>query len=92
MSYALQLALHTLIYTCTVRPFAGGSNRAFAVRGVVLCALLFLARAKNPATAQLGKWVMTGLMIEMVRSPCFTTRPHWSQLRPPSGRSVLFKA
>ena len=45
---------------------AGGSSRAFAVRGVVLFALLFLARAKNPATAQLGKWVMTGLMIEMV--------------------------
>ena len=43
-------------------------HRAFAVRGVVLCALLFLARARNPATAQLGKWVMTGLMIEMVRS------------------------
>ena len=35
-------------------------HRAFAVRGVVLCALLFLARARNPVTAQLGKWVNGG--------------------------------
>jgi len=44
----------------------GGSRTL--VRGVVLTILLFIARKANPATARLGQIVMTGLMIEMVRS------------------------
>ena len=44
-----------------------GLWRPLTVRAVVLTILLFIARKANPATARLGQFVMTGLMVEMVR-------------------------
>ena len=40
--------------------------RPLTVRAAVLTILLIIARKANPATARLGQFVMTGLMIEMV--------------------------
>jgi hypothetical protein len=47
-------------------PEGKGMWRPLTVRAVVLTILLIIARKANPATARLGQFVMTGLMIEMV--------------------------